>query len=103
MQIAKFDCQDVITDKFSKTYSNLFFSETVRWMKLILSKHVYDIALLIVYVFCSGRIRTLVAMATFIFHKLIMSKVGLKMLSVKKGIFGKYFTKKLLSRALCFR
>ena len=43
----------------------IFFSETIRWMKLILSIHVYDIILYINCVFCCGQVRTLVAMTTF--------------------------------------
>ena len=44
-------------------------------MKLKLGIHAKDISLYINCVFYSGRIRTLVAMATYIFHRLIMGKV----------------------------
>ena len=46
------------------------FSETVRWIKLILCIHVNDISLCINYVVYSGRIRTLVVMATYSSHRL---------------------------------
>ena len=45
--------------------------------------------------FYSGRIRTLVAMATYIFHRLVLGKVK-KKISVSIGIFGIYFLKKCL-------
>ena len=48
-------------------------------MKLKLGIHAQDIRFYIVCVFCSGRIRTLVAMATYFFHRLIMGKVKLSM------------------------
>ena len=44
-------------------------------VKLKLGIHAYNISLLINYVFYSGRIRTLVAMATYSPHRLIMEKV----------------------------
>ena len=44
-------------------------------MKLKLGILAKDIALFKSYVFYSGRIRTLVAMATYSFHRLIMGKV----------------------------
>ena len=63
---------------FEKISLKIFFSETVSFMKLILCIHVPGISL---YkknvVFCSSQIRTLVAMATFSFHRLIMGKVKL--------------------------
>ena len=43
----------------------IYFSETVRWIKLILCIHVYDISLYINFIFYSGRIRTLVVMAAY--------------------------------------
>ena len=53
----------------------IFFSETVCFMKLILCIHVPGISLYKKVVFCSSQIRTLVAMATFSFHRLVMGKV----------------------------
>ena len=50
-------------------------SETVRFMKLILCIHIPGISLYKTSCFCSSQIRTLVAMATFSFHRLIMGKV----------------------------
>ena len=50
----------------------IFFSETVYFMKLILCIHVPGISLYKKVVFCSSQIRTLVAMATFSFHRLIL-------------------------------
>ena len=48
----------------------IFSSETVCFMKLILCIHVPGISLYKkVVFFCSSQIKTLVAMATFIFHR----------------------------------
>ena len=58
-----------------KNSLKIFFSETVCFMKLILCIHVSDISLYKKSCFCSSQIRTLVAMATFSFHRLIMGKV----------------------------
>ena len=44
-------------------------------MQLNLGEHAYDISLYINCVLYSGRIKTLVAMVTYIFHRLIMGKV----------------------------
>ena len=41
--------------------------------------------------FYSGRIRTLVGMATYIFHRHIMGKVKIDIFSVSVGVFGIYF------------
>ena len=46
-----FGCYSNVKRKFSKKYSKLFFSEAVRWMKLKLCIHAYDISLYKVYVF----------------------------------------------------
>ena len=56
--------QGDIKGKFSRKKSKFFFSEIVRRMKLKLGVLAKDIALYKSYVFYSGRIRTLVAMAT---------------------------------------
>ena len=61
--------------KFSKNIKKIFFSETIRGMKLKLGIHAKDISLYIVCVFYSRRIRTLVTMATYSSHRLIMGKV----------------------------
>ena len=53
----------------------IFFSETIRRMKLKLSIHAKDISLYKSCVFYSVRIRNLVAMATFSSHRLIMGKL----------------------------
>ena len=68
----------------------LFFSETIWGMKLKFDIHAYDISLYINYFYC-GRIRTLVDMATYIIHRLIMVKVKNDNFSVSVGIFGIYF------------
>ena len=60
---------------FRKKSLKIFFSETVCFMKLILCIHVPGISLYKKDDFCSSQIRTLVAMATFRFHRLIMGKV----------------------------
>ena len=52
----------------------IFFSETIRGMKLKLGIHVRTLASTKVVFFYSGRIRTLVAMATYNSHRLIMGK-----------------------------
>ena len=53
--------------------------------------------------FYSGRIRTLVAMATYSSHRLIMGKVEIcKKNSVSMEIFGIFLQKCLLSTPLCF-
>ena len=59
--------------KFSKNIK-VFFSETIRGMKLILGIHAKDISFYINYVFYSGRIRTVVAMVTGIqfYHDTLM-------------------------------
>ena len=57
-----------------KKKSKFFFSEIVRRMKPKLGILAKDIALYKSNVFYSGRIRTLVAMATYSFLKLIMGK-----------------------------
>ena len=54
-------------------------------------------------VFYSNRIRTLVAMATYSSHRLIMGKEELTIFSVSLGIFGFFFLQKcLLSSPLRF-
>ena len=58
-----------------KKHSKIFFSETVKGMKPVLCIHVPDRSLYIICVFYSSRLRTLVAMETFSFHRLIMGKV----------------------------
>ena len=60
--------------QFSLKYLKIFFSETIRRMKPKLGIHAKDISLYISCVFDSGRIRTLVAMATYSFHRLIIGK-----------------------------
>ena len=59
---------------FRKKYSIFFFSETVRRMKLKIGILALDIALYKSYDYFSGQIRTLVAMATYCFHRLITWK-----------------------------
>ena len=57
---------------FVKKKLKIFFSETIyQWDEA----YAYDISLYISCVFYSGRIRTLVAMATYSSHRLIMGKV----------------------------
>ena len=58
-----------------KKHSKIFSSETVKWMNPVLCIHVPDSSLYIICVFHSSRIRTLVAMVTLSFHRLIMGKV----------------------------
>ena len=55
-------------------FKNLL-SETIRRMKLKLGIHAKDISLYKSCVFYSGLIRTLVAMATYSSHRLIMGKL----------------------------
>ena len=58
-----------------KKTSKIFSSETVKWMNPVLCIHVPDSSLYIICVFYSSQIRTLVAMVTLSFHRLIMGKV----------------------------
>ena len=61
--------------KKKKKKSKIFSSETVKWMNPVLYMHVPDSSLYIICVFNSSQIRTLVAMVTLSFHRLIMGKV----------------------------
>ena len=61
--------------QFSQKSLKIFFSETIWGMKPQFGIHAKDISLYISCVFHSGRIRTLVAMATYSSHRLIMGKV----------------------------
>ena len=63
-----------IGQNFEK-HSKIFFLETVNGIKPVLCIHVHDSGLYIICVFDSRRIRTLVAMATKSFHRLIMGRV----------------------------
>ena len=58
-----------------------FFSETVTGVKPVLCIHVPDSSLYIICVFHSSRIRTLVAMVTLSFQRLIMGKVEISYFS----------------------
>ena len=60
-------------------------------MKLKLGIHAKDISLYKICVFYSGRLRTLVAMATYSSHRLIMGKEEIDNFSVSLGIFGFFF------------
>ena len=60
---------------FVKMFNKIFFSESIKGMKLKLGIHADDIILYKSCVFYSGRIRTLVAMATYSSLRLIMGKV----------------------------
>ena len=71
---------------FRENIYKIFFSETIRGMTLV-----KDIRFYINCVFCYDRRRTLVAMATYIFHRLIMKKVEIDNFSVLMGIVG-FFT-----------
>ena len=59
---------------FVKMFKNLLLRNRIG-MKPKLGIHAKDISLYISCVFYSGRIRTLVAMATYSSHRLIMGKV----------------------------
>ena len=61
--------------KKKEKHAKIFSSETVEWMNPVLCIHVPDRSLYIICVFYSSRIRTLVAMVTLSFHRLIMRKV----------------------------
>ena len=52
--------------------------------------------------FCSSRIRTLVAMATFSSHRLIMGKEEIDNFSVLLGIFGIFFTEMFIEQSSTF-
>ena len=68
-------CRGGKKGQFSQKSLKIFFSETIWGMKPKLGIHAKDISLYISCVFYSGRIRTLVAMATCSSHRLIMGKV----------------------------
>ena len=60
---------------FKNKSLNIFFSETILLYEAdTLHIHVPGISLYKQVVFCSSQIRTLVTMATFSFHRLIMGK-----------------------------
>ena len=62
-------------DKRVNFGKKIFFSDTIRLMKLILFIHVYDIMLYINCVFCCGQVRTLAAMTTFLLLWLYLAKL----------------------------
>ena len=81
----------------------VFFSETIWGMKPNLGIHAKDISLYISCVFYSGQIRTLVAMATYSSHRLIMGKVEIDNFCQAIGGILDYFLQKcLLSSPPCF-
>ena len=92
VQIGEFDWLSAKRVNFRKKCLKIFFSETISGMKLKLGIHAQDISLFKSCVFYSGRIRTLVAMATYNSHRLIMGKRKLIIFSVSLGIFGILFT-----------
>ena len=69
-----------------------------------LGMHAYDISLYINSVLCSGRIRTLVAMATYSSHRLIMGKAEIdNFFCLNRYYIWHLFSQKcLLSSPLCF-
>ena len=72
-------------------------------MKLKLGVHAQDISLLKSCVFYSGQIRTLVAMATYSSHRLIMGKVEVYNFFCLIGDIWNFFLQKcLLSSPACF-
>ena len=81
---------DSDTFKFSKSIRYLHLRNH-KGMQLKLGINAKDISLYINCVFYSGRIRTLVAMATYNVQKLVMGKVKIDNFTVSKGIFGIYF------------
>ena len=73
--------------KFSK-FKKIFFSETISGMKLKLGIHAFDISLYINWVFSFRSVRILVALTTYIFHRLIMGTVKIVIFSVSMEILG---------------
>ena len=72
-------------------------------MKPKLGIHAKDISLYISCVFYSGQVRTLVAMATYSFHRLIMGKVEIDNFCQVIGDICNFFLQKyLLSSPSCF-
>ena len=63
-----------IKGKFLKKICKILFTETFRRMKLKIGILALDIALYLSYDFYFGQIRTLIAMATYSFHILIILK-----------------------------
>ena len=81
----------------------MFFSETIRGMKPKLGIHAEDSTLSINSVFYSGRIRILVAMATYSFNRLIMGKEEIDNFFCLIGDILNFFLQKcLLSSPLRF-
>ena len=80
-----------------KMFKNLLLRNHIgdEGMKPKLGIHAKDISLYISCVFYSGRIRTLVAMATYSSHRLIMGKVEIdnicQVIGVNLGIFEFFF------------
>ena len=60
---------------FVKMFKNLLLRNHIYGMKPKLGIHAKDISFFISFVFYSGRLRTLVAMATYSSHRLIIGKV----------------------------
>ena len=87
----------------SRTFSNNFSSEAARPILLIFYiKHLY-VGGTNNCVFCSGRIRTLVSMATYSFHRLLMGKVEIDSFFLSHwGYFEFILQKCLLSSSLGF-
>ena len=72
-------------------------------MKLKLGIHSQDIRFYINCVYCLGRIRTLVVMETFSFHRLIMGKLKIDIFSCLNGdICNIFYREILLSSPLRF-
>ena len=63
----------------------------MRTMKLKLGMPAKDITLYKRYVFYSGRIKTLVAMVTYSFNRLIVEKVEIAISAVSLGILKKKY------------
>ena len=85
------------------TFSNDISSEAVRPIFSILHTKHLQVGGTKSCVFYSGRIRTLVAMATYSFHRLIMEKVEICIFFLSQWRYLEFFLQKcLLSSPLCF-
>ena len=97
-------CRGDMNVKFSIFLKKIVFSETIReneaetWHTCLGHSPLHKLS----FFFYSGRIRTLVAMAAYIFHRLIMKKVKIAFFCLNGDIWNLFLQKCLLSGPLRF-
>ena len=82
-------------DIFVKIFKNLHLRNHFRWMKMILCIHVGDRNLYIIINCVANWIRTLVVMATYYFHLLIIGKWKLTVSAASLWILGISFSRNI--------